>query len=110
MDKLILTPPVAFIIVLVAVFIFAKALSALSFRKRVIPNGERKSYACGEDVPSHLMQPDYEEFFPFAFFFTILHVVALVITTMPIATMGTFTLALVYVSGAVISLVIVFRR
>ncbi len=34
--------------------------------------GKLAPYACGEDMPSHLMQPDYSQFFPFAFFFTVI--------------------------------------
>ena len=34
------------------------------------------------------VQPDYGQFFPFAFFFTILHVVALMVATVPAGTCG----------------------
>jgi NADH-quinone oxidoreductase subunit A len=110
MDKFILTPPVAFVIVLMAAFVFARSLSRLSYKEKSRPEGMGKPYACGEDVPSQMMQPDYGEFFPFAFFFTILHVVALIITTMPVATAGSVAIAVIYVLGALVSLIILFRK
>ena len=70
----------------------------------------KKSYACGEDVPTHLIQPDYTQFFPFAFFFTILHVIALIAATVPFETFETFTIAVIYILGAIVGLSILFRR
>ena len=84
MENIALTPPVVFLEVLVVMVIFSKALSLLSYKiKGKVPGGTCKSYACGENVPTHLMQPDYSQFFPFAFFFTVLHVVTLMIATAP---------------------------
>ena len=73
--------------------------------------GTLKPYACGEDMPEHAcIQPDYGQFFPFAFFFTILHVVALMATTVPVETASTFVLALVYIAGAVVGLTVLYRK
>ena len=69
-----------------------------------------KSYACGEEGPSNLVQPDYGQFFPFAFFFTILHVFALMIATVPVTTPGTFAIAVIYISGILVGLSILFRK
>lgn len=110
MDGLLLSPLVAFIIVLGAVTAFAVILSALSFKKKHEIGGMEKSYACGEDVPTHLMQPDYTQFFPFAFFFTILHVVALILATVPVETIESLEIAVIYLLGAIAALVILFRR
>ena len=108
--KAMLLPPVSFAILLIAITLFAKFLTALAFRRKERGGDMRKSYACGEDVPSHLIQPDYGQFFPFAFFFTVLHVVALTISTVPAKTLGSFMIALIYIAGAAIGLVILFRR
>jgi NADH:ubiquinone oxidoreductase subunit 3 (subunit A) len=110
MDKLLLSPPVAFLIMLGVVTLFATALSKLSLKPKKHGEGEGKSYACGEDVPTHLMQPDYSQFFPFAFFFTVLHVVALMIATVPIETMESFSIAIIYIAGALVGMAILFRR
>ena len=110
MDKLIFMPPVCFIIVLTIVALFSGMISKLSFKskKRAVDIGT--SYACGEDVKTHLMQPDYSQFFPFAFLFTVLHVVALTIATIPVETMNSFAIALIYMAGALAGLIILLRR
>lgn len=111
MDRmLVLSPPVALAIVLVAVAGLSLALSRLAFRSKSQAAGTTKPYACGEDMPDTLIQPDYGQFFPFAFFFTILHVVALVATTVPVATATSSVLAFVYVAGAMVGLTVLYRE
>ena len=110
MNGILLSPPVAFVVVLIAMMLFARLLSTISAKPKTHGEGEGKSYACGEDVPTNMMQPDYSQFFPFAFFFTILHVVALVIATVPTETIETFVMAALYVGGAVIGLMILLRK
>ena len=85
-------------------------LSRISYKAKKEDEASTKAYACGEDMPTSMIQPDYSAFFPFAFLFTILHVVALIVTTAPIETAGSFTIALIYVAGAVTALFILFRR
>jgi NADH-quinone oxidoreductase subunit A len=110
MENLALTPPVVFLEVLIAMTLFTKALSRLAYKVKDMPSGTCKSYACGENVPTHLMQPDYSQFFPFAFFFTVLHVVTLMIATVPVDDLRSFAMAVIYIAGAVCGLVILFRR
>ena len=110
MQSLLLSPPVAFVIVLAAIGLFSLALSRLSFKRKDRPGDIGKSYACGEDVATHLMQPDYSQFFPFAFFFTVLHVVTLMVATVPVETMESLWIALIYLAGAAVGLFILFRR
>jgi NADH-quinone oxidoreductase subunit A len=97
---------------LAAMFLMAGALSwllgKLSAGRKRATGGQ--AYACGEDVQNHMAQPDYGQFFPFAFFFTILHVVALMVTTVPQETMATFAMAAVYLVGAVVGLVVLYSR
>ena len=110
MENMALTPPVVFLEVLLVMTVLTKALSYLSYKVKNRPNGAGKSYACGENVPTHLMQPDYSQFFPFAFFFTVLHVVTLMIATVPMDTLRSFAMAVIYIGGAAVGLVILFRR
>jgi NADH-quinone oxidoreductase subunit A len=109
-NELLLTPPVVFIAVLVAALFFAYVLSKLSLKPKNVPAGLTKEYSCGEDVKTHMIQPDYSQFFPFAFYFTILHVVALMIATVPMATMQTFMIAVVYILGAIVGLFVLYKR
>ncbi|MCM8790247.1 MAG: hypothetical protein NC938_00900 [Candidatus Omnitrophica bacterium] len=110
MYNILLSPPIGFLITLFIVVLFAHMLRSLSFKPKKQPPDIGKSYACGEDVPTHLMQPDYSQFFPFAFFFTVLHVVALMIATVPVETKGSFAIAVIYIAGAVVGLSMLFRR
>jgi len=104
----LLIPPVAFIIVLLAVILLNRVLSALSFKNKQSEES-KESYACGEDFQGHMVQPDYGQFFPFAFFFTILHVVVLVIATVPIENTQTFVMAIIYILGASLGLLTLLR-
>ncbi len=110
MDKFILTPPVAFIIILVATMLLSGLLAKLSFKARSGENASTTSYSCGEEGLTPFIQPDYAQFFPFAFFFTILHVTALIITTVPMETLGSLSIAVIYLAGAMTALFILFRK
>lgn len=105
-----MTPPVVFSVLLAAVLLLYCLLGRLSFKPKSSNAEACKSYACGEDVPTHLMQPDYTQFFPFAFFFTILHVVALTVATVPVETPESFGIAVLYIGGAFSGLTILLRR
>jgi len=104
------SPLVAFIIICAVVVLSSLLLSRCAFREKVHPDGEKKAYSCGEEFTGHTIKPDYSQFFPFAFFFTILHVVALVIATVPIARMETLAISIVYIVGAIVGLFILLRR
>jgi len=110
MFDLLISPPAAFLIVLLTVLGLSMAMSRLAFRPKRIPKGLTEPYACGEDLPNHMIQPDYSQFFPFAFYFTILHVVALMTATVPTETLGTFLIAVVYVAGGIVGLLVLYRR
>ncbi|MGA2265136.1 MAG: hypothetical protein ABSH10_01730 [Phycisphaerae bacterium] len=106
----VLSPPVAFVIVLVAVVLFSYALSRLAFRHGKQSAGALAPYACGEDIPDAMIQPDYGQFLPFAFFFTVLHVIALMATTVPVETITSFVIAVIYVGCAILGLSVLYSR
>jgi NADH-quinone oxidoreductase subunit A len=109
-DAILFSPPLVFIILFFITIVLFWFCSRYAFRKKEKSASAKKAYACGEDFQEHLIQPDYSQFFPFAFFFTILHVVALVIATVPTETIGIFAIAVVYVAGAIIGLIILLRK
>ncbi len=106
----LLTPPIAFAIIFAAVVLFALAMKRLAFKRNNGRGGQAKPYACGEETPDQAVQPSYAQFYPFAFFFTILHVVALTVTTMPLETWATFVIAVIYIAGAVVGLTVLYRK
>lgn len=94
-------PPVAFAIFILVGLGLLWLGSAMAAKGQDYP-GKLDQYACGEPFPAAKVQPDYAAFFPFALFFTIIHVTALIMATLPagnIALMG-----VLYMTGITISL------
>lgn len=104
-----LMPPVAFTLMVLVLWALAAALKMLAPKGTAKREGTCKAYGCGEDVELHRMQPDYGHFFPFAFFFTVMHVVALILATVP-HNLTTAFLPLLYVAAAATALLILFKR
>jgi len=108
--QVMLSPPVVFVLMLVTIAGLARVLSKCAFKRKDAPGDIGKPYACGEDAYNPLIQPDYSQFFPFAFFFTLFHVVALMMATVPVETAESFVIAIVYVIGALVGLFILYRQ
>ena len=107
-----LLPPVAFVVVLASVWLQSRAMDWFSLTPKggAQASGKRKPFASGEKVEDHRTQPDYSQFFHFAFFFTIMHVVALVVATVPRGSTGAALLATAIILSAAISVAVLFRR
>ena len=108
MDTSLLMPPIAFVIVLAAVGVLSFGMSRLALTNH--KKDGLQPYACGEDVPDHMIQPNYGEFLPFAVFFTLLHVTVLVVATVPAVSLTALFMATVYVLGAVVGLSVLYRK
>ena len=104
-----LLPPIAFLVIFVFMWLQMESFRLINV-KGTATQGKNKAYACGESSYDHHVQPDYAQFFSFAFFFTIMHVVALIIATVPTKMFSAVILAVCYLVAAVISLFILFRR
>ncbi len=109
-EGILLSPPLVFIIILGAVLSISLVLSKLAFRPAKRVEGLTKPYTGGEDIVDNMIQPDYSQFFPFAFYFTILHVVALMVAAVPTATIETVLIAVIYIVGAIVGLLVLYRR
>ena len=109
MSSWVLTTPVIFIAVLVFMLLVLRLLGIMSLSV-VTPrgSGKGKAYACGEDVKENRVQPDYSQFFPF--FFTIMHVLALVVATVPSGSVSATGIAVGYGVSLVIGLFVLFRK
>ncbi|MDD2568216.1 MAG: hypothetical protein PHN47_05420 [Clostridia bacterium] len=105
-NQIMLFPPIAFLFFIIVSAAISKVSSKLAPQGNDAP-WKFKPYAGGEEVTSHHVQPDYSEFFPYAFFFTVMHVVALILATVPAETI---ILPMIYVLAAVLALLILFRR
>jgi NADH:ubiquinone oxidoreductase subunit 3 (subunit A) len=104
-----LVPPVAFSLVMVIVLAQSALMKRAAFRGKLGP-GSEAAYACGEDVKDNSFRPEYGQFFSFAFFFSIMHVVALVLATVPTGVPGYYLMSALYVIGALIGLIALLRR
>ena len=105
MSNLLLTPPITFVIFL-ALGLLISYLGSLVQAKGKESAGKLTSYACGQsDVPNHI-SPDYSQFFPYAFFFTIMHVLALVVATAPYEAM---LMPVIYIAAGILAMVIIFK-
>lgn len=82
--EIFLFPPVVFVISLLFVMGLSALLSPLSAKPARQPgSAKNQPYGCGEDIPEDQAKavPDYQAFFPFAIFFTLLHVAGLMLAT-----------------------------
>ena len=72
--------------------------------------GKLTPYACGEDVPAQKFQLSYKLFFYAALFFTMMHVAALVIATIPGGSPVLAVAGLVYLVMIVLSITALILR
>jgi len=70
---------------------------------------KREPYACGEDIEPNNIMLTYHSFFRVALMFGILHIVALVITTIPEG-LSNRSIAVIYLAAAAVTMVILFER
>ena len=98
--EILLAPPLAFLLFL-AIFYVIYFLAGRMAPKLTAVGGKLKSYACGEDIPGAKVQFGYRLFFFIALFFTMMHVAALVIATIPggkVAFFGILYLLMIFLS------------
>jgi NADH-quinone oxidoreductase subunit A len=113
MANLLVLPPIAFVVMLVIVWLHEvgyRIFAPKPASDEAQPKGKLLPYACGEDVRDHRAQPDYGQFFPFAFFFAIMHVVALVVTTLPKGSPSASMLGAGFIVSAAVGVFVLFRR
>lgn len=106
----LLSPPLAFIIILASGIVMFFVAARFAFRNPKPDEGATKAYACGEEPMHSHIQPDYSNFFHFAFYFTILHVVALFISTAPTDSITSLSVAIIYIIGAVTGMFILLEK
>lgn len=106
----LILPPAVFIILVLFLLIVSYFTEKISYKNPDNAEGKTKAYACGEDVKEHRIRPNYSEFFPFAFFFTIMHVITLMIATSPESILNSLATAILFIIVAFLSILIIFRR
>jgi NADH-quinone oxidoreductase subunit A len=110
MSYLIVVPPIALTILVLVVWGLSRASGTLAFKRKSDRGAIDKPYAGGETIDTHRVRVDYAQFFPFAFFFTLLHVATLMVATAPGHSLQSMATAVIYVLGALLGLFILLRR
>ncbi|MCX6566836.1 MAG: NADH-quinone oxidoreductase subunit A [Candidatus Aminicenantes bacterium] len=105
--EILLSPPVAFFLIL-AVACLLYLLGKRMAPKLTKTGGKLTSYACGEDMPGAKIQFGYRLFYFVALFFTIMHVAALVIATVPAGKIALF--AVLYLAVVFLSILALITR
>lgn len=103
------SPVFAFIVAFAAIALFSAFVGRFIAAKPVYEEGKTEPYACGENISHEKAEPNYKQFFPFAIFFTVLHVAGLMLATSAgIIDVQILKFVLFYVFGVVMSLLILF--
>jgi hypothetical protein len=105
----LLVPPLAFSLILLAALLASALAKRSAFRGPAGP-GSGRPYSCGEDLEENSYRPEYGQFFSFAFYFTIMHVAALVVATVPSGGSGQYAMAALYLAGTLAGLVALARK
>lgn len=107
-NTFLVLPPVAFLVSFLLVWLFSRATAGMA-PKGADCEGKEEPYACGEVVNAEKAEPDYRMFFPFAVFFTLLHVAGLVLATWALTmTGGGIVLAGAYLASVGLILALLF--
>ena len=110
--EILLFPPVAFAVSLLFVMGLAALLSPLAAKPARVPgSAKHQPYGCGEEVPEDNAKaiPDYQGIFPFAIFFTLLHVAGLMLATWSFNPISAgIELAAGYIAAVAVILAILF--
>ena len=85
--SILLLPPVTFGIYLLVIWAVSRFTSGMA-AKHSDAEGKELPYACGEEFPGEKATPEYGSFFPFAIFFTMMHVAGLMLATFALAPTG----------------------
>lgn len=104
--KILYSPPVVFFLTVIVISVLSLILSRLS-AKAATGEHSLESYACGQRGFKEYVNPDYSQFFTFAFIFTAMHVLTMVVATAP----GEMSaMPILYLLAGVYLIVIVLRR
>ncbi len=105
MERLLLSPPVALTVFMALAYALYRLGGVLSkVRSEEFP-GKRLPYASGENIAPPRARLTYHTFLRLALAFGILHVAALVVSTLPLD-LASYRMAIVYVLGISVSVLV----
>ncbi len=110
-EYILLFPPVALVVSFLVILGFSKLTSGLQPKpKNEEGCGKLDPYACGEDFKDTKIEPDYHRYFPFAIFFTVMHVAGLTIASIASSTLthAMAGVAVIYTAGVFVVLAMLY--
>lgn len=105
MERLLLSPPVAMTVFLAVAYSLYRLGGKLATVQSEEYSGKRLPYAGGEDIPPPRARMTYHTFLRLALMFGILHVAALVVSTLPLDLLS-YRVALIYLVGIGVSVLV----
>lgn len=106
----LLSPPIVLLLMICFLLVLSRLLAVFAIKVDDRTAGGGEPYACGESDYNAMAQPDYSQFFPFAFFFTIAHMATMVVASTPLETKSTLVIVLTYIFAVVVGLFILLGR
>lgn len=106
MEVIFYSPPVLFALFLLYYLVFSKWLSKFSSTKKPGKHA-LDSYACGQRDVENYVNPDYSQYFSYAFIFTVVHILILVVATAP---RDAQILPALYIITGILAIFIAFKR
>ena len=106
MEAILYSPPIAFVLVLFVMILLSKWLGRYSSKAE---SGEHAldSYACGQRNVQNYVNPDYGQYYSFAFVFTVAHILILLVATAPT---NAQILPIAYVISGILAILIALKR
>ncbi len=106
MDKVLYSPPVVFFLLFFSLILFSKTLKRFGVKGTT---GEHalEAYACGQRSVENYVNPDYSQYFSYAFIFTVIHVLILVVATSP---KNIQVMPAIYVISGILAILIALKR
>lgn len=106
MEQIFFSPPVIFVLLFFSVALLSKWLSKFSVKSKLSEHS-LDPYACGQRDVENYVNPDYSQYYPYAFIFTVMHILILVVATAPADTPA---LPIFYIAAGVLAVLIAFKR
>ena len=109
----LLFPGIVFVVSLVAILLFSKYTEDMMASNQGTAEEKKEGetvYACGDEYEGKKAEPDYNKFFPFAVFFTIMHVATLMIATLASADIrSALSISIFYLVTVTVILAILYK-
>ena len=106
MEKIFFSPPVIFALMFFSVAMLSKWLSKFSAKSETSEHS-LDPYACGQRDVENYVNPDYSQYYPYAFIFTVVHILILVVATAPASAPA---LPIIYIISGILAVLIAFKR